>query len=110
MYQFQEGDGEEDRKPGGRTLVKYICKVFGLKEEGAVENDIQYHSGDPVWWEKLEQKKKLETMTQYRKSTISPASVGPTYTYITGMLLLADTTFHWIWGLQCTSRTKYNYN
>ena len=31
MYQYQERDGEEDRKPGGKTRVKETWK--GLKEE-----------------------------------------------------------------------------
>ena len=29
MHQHQEGDGEEDRKPGGKTRVKEIWKVWG---------------------------------------------------------------------------------
>ena len=29
MHQYQERDGEEDRKPGGKTRVKEIWKVWG---------------------------------------------------------------------------------
>ena len=48
MHKYQERDGEEDRKPSGKTCVN--MKRVGLKEEDALDrtkwkNNIQYHSG-----------------------------------------------------------------
>ena len=44
----QERDGEEDRKPGGKTRVKDIWKVWvkgGRRiDRTKCKNDIQYHS------------------------------------------------------------------
>ena len=62
MHQYQERDGEEDRKPCGKTCVK--VESVGLKEDDALDrtkwkNDIQYHSGNPRWWEKPEEKKTI---------------------------------------------------
>ena len=57
----QERDGEEDRKPGGKTRVKVIWKVWGERRRKHPTDqrgrDIQNHSGDPRWWEKPEEKK-----------------------------------------------------
>ena len=61
---YQERTGEKDGKPGGKTLVKNIWKVWGERErergqygkrgtEGGRDDrtkwkkDIQYHSDDP---------------------------------------------------------------
>ena len=48
---YQERDGEEDRKPGGKIPVKEIESV-GLKEEDVLDskkwnNGIKNYSGDP---------------------------------------------------------------
>ena len=50
MHQYQERDGEEDRKPGGNTCVKE--KSVELKEEDVLDrtkckNGIEYRSCDP---------------------------------------------------------------
>ena len=65
MHQYQERDGEEDRKPGGKTRVIDIWKVtsVGLKEEDALDrtkwkNYIHNHSGEPSLWAKPEERKK----------------------------------------------------
>ena len=46
-----EKDGEEDRKPGGKTLVKYIykkkCVVKGDDELNKEEEIFKKHYGDP---------------------------------------------------------------
>ena len=52
MHPYQERDGEEDRKPGGKTRVKEIYGKCGLKEDDVLDrtkwkNDIHYHYGDP---------------------------------------------------------------
>ena len=46
---------EEDRKPGGKTHVR--DGKGGVKEDAVTKwkNDIQYHSGNPRWWEKPEE-------------------------------------------------------
>ena len=35
--QVHDKDGDEERKPGGMTRVKEICKLWGLKEEDALD-------------------------------------------------------------------------
>ena len=47
MHQYQERDGEEDIKPGGKTRVKEI-ESMGLKEEDVLDskkwnNGINFH-------------------------------------------------------------------
>ena len=49
MHQYEERDGEKNRKPGGKTCVKEIS--VWLKEQDILartkcKNDIQNHSGD----------------------------------------------------------------
>ena len=51
MHQYQERDGGEDRKPGGKTRVKKRYVKRGDEQEvldrTKWKNDIQNHSGDP---------------------------------------------------------------
>ena len=54
MHQYQERDGEENRKPGGKTRVKEICQYerVRLKIEDVLDRTkwkraVQNHSGDP---------------------------------------------------------------
>ena len=50
MHQYQERDGEDERKPGGKTCVKEMYGKCGLKadvlDRTKWKNDIHNHSGD----------------------------------------------------------------
>ena len=39
MHQYQERDGEKDRKPGGKTSVKDIWEGCGVKGGGRTRQD-----------------------------------------------------------------------
>ena len=52
MHQDKERDGEEDRKPGGKTRIKVSMESVGLEEEDTLDrtkwkNDIQNYSSEP---------------------------------------------------------------
>ena len=53
MHRYQERDGEDDRKPGGKTRVRDVESVWlkqedvGLLDRTEWKNDIQNHSDDP---------------------------------------------------------------
>ena len=64
MHQYQERDGEEERKPG-KDSCKRDMESVGLKEEDALDrtkwkNDIHNHSGDPRWWKHPRKRKRCE--------------------------------------------------
>ena len=55
MHQYQERDGEEDRQPGGKTVMQSVDE--DALDRTKWKNDIHNHSGDSRWWEEPEEMK-----------------------------------------------------
>ena len=66
MHQYQERDGEEDRKPGGKTHVKEIWKVCG-SDMSFCRGSVNCHGSDGQMYHFCESSRSGEIfLDQYR--------------------------------------------